>query len=122
MDAMDATTGPARQLTIQTRLNGGGSVEVAVMDFGSGISEAKMPHLFDTFFTTKADGMGLGLSIARSIIQAHLGGEPRRRRSSAAVRRAGRDGGICGERRRQFIAKNGPGTRAPVRAAREYAP
>ena len=73
MDAMDATTGPARQLTIQTRLNGGGSVEVAVMDFGSGISEAKMPHLFDTFFTTKAEGMGLGLSIARSIIQAHHG-------------------------------------------------
>ena len=73
MDAMDATTGPARQLTIQTRINAAGSVEVAVMDFGSGISEAKMPHLFDTFFTTKADGMGLGLSIARSIIQAHHG-------------------------------------------------
>ena len=73
MDAMDATSGPARQLTIQTRLNGGNSVEVAVMDFGSGIPEAKMPHLFDTFFTTKADGMGLGLSIARSIIQAHHG-------------------------------------------------
>ena len=96
------------------------------MDFGSGISEAKMPHLFDTFFTTKADGMGLGLSIARSIIQAHHGRiwAENRAVGGAVLRFAvpAATADSCGERRRHFIAKNGTGTRAPVRAAREYAP
>jgi signal transduction histidine kinase len=73
MDAMRDTLEPARELIVQTKLNGADSVEVAVLDGGHGISPEKIPHLFDSFFTTKVDGMGLGLSIARSIIQAHHG-------------------------------------------------
>ncbi len=73
MDAMKETSELARQLTVQTRHNGADSVEVVVMDCGHGIPADKLPQLFDSFFTTKPDGMGLGLSLARSVIQAHQG-------------------------------------------------
>ncbi len=46
---------------------------VAVRDSGAGISEDQMRSLFQAFFTTKADGMGMGLPISRSIIEAHGG-------------------------------------------------
>jgi signal transduction histidine kinase len=46
---------------------------VAVEDTGSGLDPAIAPHIFDPFFTTKSDGLGMGLSICRSIIEAHRG-------------------------------------------------
>jgi signal transduction histidine kinase len=49
------------------------SVQICVRDFGHGIARDDLPQLFDSFFTTKASGMGLGLSIARSIVEAHGG-------------------------------------------------
>jgi signal transduction histidine kinase len=52
---------------------GGGEIEIAVSDSGPGIAPAQLPRLFDSFFTTKAHGMGLGLSITRSIVEAHGG-------------------------------------------------
>ncbi|HYM17389.1 MAG TPA: ATP-binding protein [Micropepsaceae bacterium] len=73
VDAMANTPESARHLTIRTRANGGGEVEAAVIDQGSGINPANLPHLFESFFSTKADGMGLGLSISRSIIALHRG-------------------------------------------------
>ena len=73
MDAMQNTPESARELTVQTRRNGDGTVEVGVSDRGSGIPTDKMSRIFESFFTTKPDGMGLGLSIARSIIEAHRG-------------------------------------------------
>jgi C4-dicarboxylate-specific signal transduction histidine kinase len=73
MDAMQATPEALRELTVQTRLLGNGLVEVAVVDRGCGISPEKLPELFDSFFTTKPDGMGVGLSIARWIVLAHGG-------------------------------------------------
>jgi PAS domain S-box-containing protein len=48
-------------------------LEVAVQDSGPGIDPQQVPHIFDTFFSTKANGMGMGLSISRSIIEAHRG-------------------------------------------------
>jgi len=48
-------------------------VEVAITDRGSGIPTGSMPRLFESFFTTRTEGMGLGLSIARSIVETHGG-------------------------------------------------
>ncbi|HYJ41773.1 MAG TPA: PAS domain S-box protein, partial [Steroidobacteraceae bacterium] len=73
MDAMQATPEAARELSVHTRLVSRDLVEVAVVDHGSGIPPEKLPELFDSFFTTKPDGMGVGLSIARWIVLAHGG-------------------------------------------------
>jgi two-component system, LuxR family, sensor kinase FixL len=48
-------------------------IEVTVFDTGPGIPDDVMPNLFQTFYTTKETGMGVGLSISRSIIEAHGG-------------------------------------------------
>jgi len=73
MDAMKATAEGSRELVVSARRVDDWQVEIAVQDRGHGISEEHMPQLFDSFFTTKADGMGMGLSIARSMIAAHGG-------------------------------------------------
>ncbi len=73
MEAMaDTPACRQRRLAVRTARNGGG-VEVAVTDRGTGIPPDRLPRLFESFFTTKPDGMGLGLSIARSIVEAHGG-------------------------------------------------
>jgi PAS domain S-box-containing protein len=73
MDAMANTPRAARWLTVQTSLNGGDHVEVAVVDRGDGIAPDHFPRLFESFFTTKRDGMGLGLFLSRSIVESHQG-------------------------------------------------
>lgn len=60
-------------VTISTRRTPVGSVEVSVQDCGPGIADDEIDKVFDPFFTTKVDGMGMGLSISRSIIEAHDG-------------------------------------------------
>ncbi len=73
MDAMKDTPAPNRFLTVRTSYDGGDEVEVVVADRGHGIALDKLAGVFDSFFTTKSEGMGLGLSIARSIVRSHRG-------------------------------------------------
>jgi two-component system, LuxR family, sensor kinase FixL len=73
MDAMSATPESNRRLTIQTQLDGAGQARVAVSDLGHGIPSDALDRVFESFYTTKREGMGLGLSIARSIIEVHEG-------------------------------------------------
>jgi PAS domain S-box-containing protein len=76
MNAAEAMSdhGPdGRKIVLQTRLIGHRAVQVAVRDFGPGISEKDLNRIFDPFFTTKRSGLGMGLSISRSIIEAHGG-------------------------------------------------
>ena len=72
MDALGDTPGE-REILVQTRRNEHDSLEIAVLDNGRGIADDEMPKLFDSFFTTKPDAVGLGLSIARSIVRGHEG-------------------------------------------------
>ncbi len=72
LEAMDDVPAAARALTIRARV-AGAEVEVAVRDTGPGLAPGAVPLLFTPFFTTKPHGMGLGLSISRSIVEAHEG-------------------------------------------------
>ena len=72
-DAMSEVTAGQRLLTIETRGSNGHEVEVLVADNGPGFSEEILQNLFEPFHTTKPKGLGLGLAICRSIIEAHGG-------------------------------------------------
>jgi len=73
IEAMETVTDRPRELVIRTGRNEVGQVLVAVEDCGVGISAENADRLFKAFFTTKSSGMGMGLSICRSIIEAHGG-------------------------------------------------
>jgi PAS domain S-box-containing protein len=73
MDAMAGEPRERRRITVRTRFGGEGVVELAVVDSGHGIEADKLPRLFEPFYTTKPHGMGMGLSIAHTIIAAHRG-------------------------------------------------
>jgi signal transduction histidine kinase len=73
IDAMRETGGRPRELRIRAQAIEPGNVLIAVADSGAGIDPKHDGRLFEAFFTTKANGMGLGLSICRSIIEAHGG-------------------------------------------------
>jgi PAS domain S-box-containing protein len=82
MNALEAIgsrdTGP-RKILISTTKTDSGAVNVRVQDSGPGLDPADLARIFDAFYTTKANGLGMGLSICRSIIESHQG------RLSAAV-------------------------------------
>lgn len=73
MEAMAEYSADRRHLSIQTSAADGGAVEVAVRDMGHGIPAANLARIFDPFFSTKPSGLGMGLAISRSIIEAHGG-------------------------------------------------
>ena len=73
MDAMEPIVDRQKLLRVESAIKDGDIVVVAIEDSGTGIDADKVDRLFDTFFTTKPNGMGMGLSICRSIIEAHNG-------------------------------------------------
>jgi len=76
MNAMDAVADqPAgrRSVSLRVASDGEGHIEFLVRDSGPGIDAAALPRIFDPFFTTKPSGMGMGLSVSRSIVLAHRG-------------------------------------------------
>jgi signal transduction histidine kinase len=73
MDAVEDVATERRMVSVSARLLGEDGVEVAVADAGHGIAPEKLARLFEPFFTTKANGMGIGLSISRTIVEAHGG-------------------------------------------------
>jgi signal transduction histidine kinase len=73
MEAMQSVTDRPRELVIRSRQDEAQQVLVSVTDCGVGMPAESEDRLFDAFFTTKATGMGMGLSICRSIIEAHGG-------------------------------------------------
>lgn len=74
LNAIEAMQGlPRRELTLSVSLAKDNMVAFSVADTGTGVSEEVTPRLFEPFMTTKAQGMGVGLSISRTIIEAHGG-------------------------------------------------
>lgn len=73
MDAMKDVPQNRRRLVVRTQPVANSNLEISVTDTGHGIPEEKLPRIFESFFTTKEDGMGLGLAITRSIAEAHRG-------------------------------------------------
>ena len=73
MEAMSIRTDGPRILSVSSKPTATGGVLVTIADTGSGIDPAIGDHIFDAFVTTKPSGMGMGLSICRSIIEAHGG-------------------------------------------------
>jgi signal transduction histidine kinase len=73
IEAMGSVGGQARELVITTRNLDPDQVQVTVEDAGIGLDPSALDKIFDPFYTTKPGGMGMGLSISRSIIEAHGG-------------------------------------------------
>src|SRR6266576_266825 len=73
LDAVEALPPAQRRIIISTHRKEGNSAEVSVRDFGAGLPNDRAEKVFDHFFSTKAEGMGMGLTIARSIVEAHAG-------------------------------------------------
>jgi C4-dicarboxylate-specific signal transduction histidine kinase len=72
-EAMAAVPSNARRLVIRGGRDGNGNVLVSVSDSGPGFPNGTAEQLFEPFFSTKAEGTGMGLAIARSILEAHGG-------------------------------------------------
>jgi PAS domain S-box-containing protein len=73
VEAMREDESGRREIVLQASASERGTVEIAVRDTGPGMSEEAVRQVFDAFFTTKSEGMGMGLAICQSIIEAHGG-------------------------------------------------
>jgi signal transduction histidine kinase len=73
LDALSEVAERPRLITIEAKIESADSITIAVQDNGVGIDPQRMKEIFEPFYTTKSEGLGLGLSISRSIIEAHGG-------------------------------------------------
>jgi signal transduction histidine kinase len=72
-DAMGGVDDRPRKLVVRTERDGGDCVRLSVQDTGVGFAPQEVGRLFEAFYTTKSGGMGIGLSVSRSIIESHHG-------------------------------------------------
>ncbi len=72
-EAITEVQSDRREIVLQARTPQHGIVEIIVRDTGPGMSEETLKHVFDAFYTTKSEGMGIGLAICRTIIESHCG-------------------------------------------------
>ena len=73
LNAIDAMKDAGGKLTISSRLTPEGQLVVSISDTGVGLPAENSERIFDAFYTTKAQGMGIGLSLSRSILESHGG-------------------------------------------------
>jgi signal transduction histidine kinase len=73
IEAMNEVQDRARELLIKSEKADSDRLQVSVRDCGCGLEENQVEHLFEAFFTTKPGGIGMGLSISRTIIESHGG-------------------------------------------------
>ncbi len=73
MDSLNGGGPDSRRVSVSARVDPARTVEIAVSDTGQGIDAEKLAHVFDAFFTTKPNGMGMGLPISRTIVESHGG-------------------------------------------------
>jgi len=73
VDALRGVNDRPRQVAIHTELDSSQRVRLTVRDAGAGLDPQAIPRLFDAFYSTKSNGMGIGLSVSRSIIESHRG-------------------------------------------------
>jgi PAS domain S-box-containing protein len=73
IESLSATSNGLRELLVTTGKDTSNGVILSVVDSGSGLDQEKLENIFDSFYTTKREGMGMGLAVSRSIIEAHGG-------------------------------------------------
>ena len=73
IEAMETVGDKQRELQVRTERHGGNAIKIMIADTGPGIDPKKSDEMFQAFFTTKSQGMGLGLAICRMIVEGHGG-------------------------------------------------